>query len=157
MIIATFLFILTRLGVPPRMLALAAGLALIGASSPAAAQDAVVGLWRTPVDGGGTVRIAPCGSDICGVIVDSPRLRAHPDQRDVMNRDAARRDRRLRGLTMLRASPTGANRWGDGWVYNPEDGRTYTGSIELMPDGRLRLRGCVVAPLCRTQVWERIS
>lgn len=131
-------------------------LLLLGASTPTYAQDAsVIGLWRTPVDGGGLVRISPCGGDICGVVVDSPRLRSNPDQRDVRNRDVSRRDRRLRGLNMLRASPTGPGRWGEGWVYNPEDGRTYRGSIERLGDGRLRLRGCVVAPLCRTQIWER--
>lgn len=137
------------------LILLAAMLGLSGAAPSQAQEPGVTGLWRTPVDGGGLVRISRCGTDICGVVVDSPRLRSNPDQRDVRNRDATRRDRRLRGLAMLRASPTGPGRWGDGWVYNPEDGRTYRGSIEQLPDGRLRLRGCVVAPLCRTQIWER--
>jgi len=138
------------------MIAAAAAMAaLVVGASHAGQTEGALGLWRTPVDGGGLVRIARCGADICGTVVDSPRLRAHPDQRDVRNRDAARRDRPLRGLLILRASATGPDRWGDGWVYNPEDGRTYRGSIERLPDGRLRLRGCVVAPLCRTQVWTR--
>lgn len=156
MIITALILLAARLGLPLSRIALAGVLVAVGASSPAMAQD-VVGLWRTPVDGGGTVRISRCGADICGTIVDSPRLRANPDQRDVRNRDAAKRDRRLQGLTMLRASPTGSRRWGDGWVYNPEDGRTYNGSIELAADGTLRLRGCVVAPLCRTQTWSRVQ
>ncbi len=130
-------------------------LALVAPSPPAVQDAAVVGLWRTPVDGGGLVRVSRCGADICGTVVDSPRLRANPDQRDVRNRDASGRDRRLRGLLILRASPTGPSRWGDGWVYNPEDGGTYRGSIERLPDGRLRLRGCIVAPMCRTQIWTR--
>lgn len=135
---------------------LAATVALANASSPVMAQSSsIAGLWRTPVDGGGTVRIAPCGSDVCGTVVSSPRLRANPDQRDARNTDARLRDRPLRGLTILRATPDGAGRWTDGWVYNPEDGKTYRGSLQLTPDGKLRVTGCVVRPLCRTQTWER--
>ncbi len=132
-------------------------LALLAASPPPVQEAGVTGLWRTPVDGGGLVRISRCGADICGTVVDSPRLRANPDQRDVRNREASSRDRRLHGLRILRASPAGPGRWDDGWVYNPEDGRTYRGSIERLADGRLRLRGCVVAPLCRTQIWTRVD
>lgn len=135
--------------------ALAPMLIALLASSPQVQEAGVAGLWRTPVDGGGLVRISRCGADICGTVVDSPRLRANPDQRDVRNRDVSSRDRRLRGLLILRASPTGPSRWGKGWVYNPEDGGTYRGSIERLADGRLRLRGCIVAPVCRTQIWTR--
>ena len=135
------------------LLTIGAALAL---QTPAAAQNSdISGLWRTPVDGGGLVRLAPCGGDICGTVVDSPRLRTHPDQRDVNNRNPDQRDRALRGLRMLRATPAGGGRWGDGWVYTPADGRTYRGSLRLLSSGQLRLTGCVVAPLCRTQTWTR--
>ena len=138
-------------------LALLTAAAALTLQSPAAAQNSdVTGLWRTPVDGGGLVRLTPCGGDICGTVVDSPRLRTHPDQRDVNNRDPDQRHRPLRGLRMLRATPEGGGRWGDGWVYNPEDGRTYRGSLRLLSNGQLRLTACVVAPLCRTQTWTKV-
>lgn len=113
------------------------------------------GLWRTPSDGGSLVRLAPCGRNLCGAIVSSPRLKAHPGQRDVRNADPAKRHRPLKGLRILEVAPGAAGQDGEGWVYNPEDGRTYRGAIRLTPDGRLRLRGCVVRPLCKTQVWVR--
>lgn len=131
---------------------------MIDASTPVMARDArdVVGVWRTPVDGGSTVRITACGPDVCAAVVSSPRLRDHPDQTDARNPDPDKRSRRLQGLMILRASPAGPGRWDNGWIYNPEDGRTYRGSIRLMADGRLQLTGCVVRPLCRSQIWTRV-
>ncbi|HVK82179.1 MAG TPA: DUF2147 domain-containing protein [Verrucomicrobiae bacterium] len=115
------------------------------------------GLWRTPVDGGGLIRIAQCGQAFCGEVVDSPRLRENPDQRDVRNTNEALRNRRLMGLRIIEARSTRPNELNDGWVYNPEDGNTYHGSIRLLPDGRLRVTGCAIWPLCRNQIWTRVS
>ena len=43
-------------------LALLTAAAALTLQSPAAAQNSdVTGLWRTPVDGGGLVRLTPCG------------------------------------------------------------------------------------------------
>jgi uncharacterized protein (DUF2147 family) len=131
---------------------LAAALATTAAAAPASGP---VGVWRTPEDGGSLVRIEPCGDALCGRIVTSPRLRAYPDQTDVRNRDQSLRGRRLRDLVVFKVRPTGPNRWGDGWLYNPVDGGTYKGDMELQNDGSLRLTGCVVAPFCRAQTWRR--
>lgn len=132
-----------------------AALALALAAAPAG--EAVFGLWRTPVDGGSVIRLEPCGASVCGRIVTSPRLRAFPDQTDVRNPDPALRRRALKDLLVLKVSPTGEGRWGDGWVYNPEEGATYRGVMERTADGRLRLKGCVVALLCQTQTWVRLG
>jgi uncharacterized protein (DUF2147 family) len=132
---------------------LLAALLLAGAS--AEAEHPVAGLWRTPTDGGSLVRLEACGRDICGAIVSSPKLKANPDQRDQRNAQPSLRGRPLKGLRILQASPTAPGHWTKGWVYNPEDGKTYQGEIRLLPDGRLKLTGCVVKPLCKTQVWVR--
>lgn len=129
--------------------------ALAAMPPPQTARD-VAGLWRTETDGG-VVRLSACGASLCAEIVDSARLRANPNQQDVRNADASKRSRPLKGLRILQASPEGPGRWADGWVYNPEDGRTYRGSMRLLEDGRMRLTGCVVRPLCRNQTWRRID
>ena len=52
--------------------------------------------------------------------------------RDKNNPDPALRQRRLCGLTVLWGlRPTGPDRWGGGWFYNPDDGKTYNVSAEL--------------------------
>lgn len=132
---------------------------LAGGPSLAAAQSSqtILGVWRTPSDGGSTVRISACGDAVCGQIVSSPALRADPNLRDGRNSDASLRTRRLQGLRILQVRPQGPGRWSDGWVYNPTDGKTYRGSITMTPEGRLRLTGCVVRPLCQTQTWTRVS
>jgi uncharacterized protein (DUF2147 family) len=137
------------------MLALACGLGVLVVD--ARASVSFYGLWRTPVDGGSVVRIEACGERVCGFVVSSPHLETHPDQRDVRNSDPALRDRRIKGLQILDARPVAADALGDGWVYDPEEGSTYSGSVTLLEDGRLRLTGCIFWPLCRSQTWIRIG
>ncbi|WP_426025274.1 DUF2147 domain-containing protein [Brevundimonas sp. TSRC1-1] len=130
--------------------ALAAALA-----SPALAADPT-GLWQTPTNGG-QVRIARCGQALCGTLVTSNHIRADADVRDEHNRDTALRSRTLRNLPMLTGFTGGPTEWRNGSVYNPTDGRTYRGTITMTNDNSLNLRGCVVAPLCKTQTWTRIQ
>lgn len=93
----------------------------------------VVGLWSTAGDEG-LVRIEACGEAICGRATGDPATE---------------------GLLIMKLKPTGPGRWGEGWIHNPNDGRSYRASVSLTPDGRLRLKGCLVGPLCRTQTWTR--
>lgn len=133
------------------MYALALAVALTGAR----AGSDISGVWKTPVDGGSTVRIEPCGEWVCGRVLSSPRLTSFPDQKDVRNRDEALRGRPIAGLLILKLRSLGPNRWGDGWVYNPQDGGTYKGAVDATGARRLRLKGCIVAPFCQTQTWTR--
>ena len=123
-------------------------------AAPAFAGDPT-GLWQTPTNGG-QVRISRCGQALCGVLVTSNSIRANPGELDANNSDRNLRTRTLRNLPMLRGFTGGPTEWRGGSVYNPADGRTYRGTITMDGDNTLRLRGCVVAPLCRTQTWTRI-
>lgn len=127
--------------------------ALVPAGPLAAAE--ITGLWQTP-SRGGEVEISRCGASLCGRLVSSDGLKDDPDLKDVRNRDAALRERRLKGLTILTGFSGGPREWTGGSIYNAEDGKTYSGSITLMGDNSLSLRGCVVAPLCKSQTWTRI-
>jgi uncharacterized protein (DUF2147 family) len=139
--------------------ALALGLALAGAAlgagaaGPARAGD-VTGLWETPVSHG-LIRIERCGEKLCGRSVSSDILDAHPGQSDMKNPDPALRGRPIKGLVILEVSPLGEDRWGQGWIYNPNDGATYHLSLKLDSPTRLKITGCLVAPLCKSQVWLR--
>lgn len=137
----------------PLFLALAASFAAL--ASPALAADPT-GLWQTPTNGG-QVRIARCGQALCGTLVTSDHIRREPAARDENNKDAAQRARTLRGLPMLTGFTGGPSEWRGGSVYNPADGGTYRGTITMTGDNALRLRGCIVAPLCKTQTWTRVQ
>ena len=134
-----------------------ATLAFTAIAGSASAQTAdPTGLWQTPTNGG-QVRISRCGQALCGVLVTSDHIRANPNVQDEHNSDRAQRSRTLRNLPMLRGFTGGPTEWTNGSVYNPADGRTYRGTITMQGDNTLRLRGCVVAPLCKTQTWTRIQ
>ncbi len=110
----------------------------------------VVGLWRTAGDEG-LVRIEACGEAICGRAVDdTPR-------QNVGSHDGGPHDQSVDGQLIMKLKPLGPGHWGDGWIQNPDSGKSYKASITLAPDGRLRLKGCLVVPLCRTQTWTRAS
>lgn len=129
---------------------LAAGLA----AAPALAADAT-GLWQTPTRSG-QVEISKCGASLCGRLVSSEGLKADPALKDVNNANAKLRGRPLKNLTILAGFSGGPTEWTGGSIYNAEDGKTYSASITLDGDSTLKLRGCVVAPLCKTQVWTRL-
>ncbi|HEX8447934.1 MAG TPA: DUF2147 domain-containing protein [Sphingomonas sp.] len=128
--------------------------ALLAAPNPT--PDAVVGTWRTEVRNG-IVAIQRCGPSICGRLVTSDGMKANPALTDANNKDAALRSRPLRGLTILSGfKPSGGGVWSDGTIYNADDGKTY--SARLTPEGadRLKVRGCIFVPLCKTQTWTRV-
>lgn len=118
--------------------------------------DAVVGKWRA-ASKNAVVNIERCGASICGRLTGSDGLRAKPDMLDTNNKDAALRGRKVLGLPMIGgpfAFKDGV--WTGGTVYNPEDGGTYKATLSLTDNDHLKLKGCIVWPLCKTQTWTRI-
>ncbi|MEC9067326.1 MAG: DUF2147 domain-containing protein [Pseudomonadota bacterium] len=137
-----------------RLVAIAA---LLAAAVPAAAgASPITGLWATGSEGG-KVEIYRCGEALCGRIVDARRLRANPDLRDVRNADRSLRNRRLKGLVVLRDFRGGPREWKGGPVYDPESGDgAATGYLTLRADGKLEVKGCKAAIFCRTKTWTRL-
>jgi len=134
-------------------------LALAGAAPvvPAEQPGGITGRWKTETRGG-VVEIQRCGASICGRIVTSDALRTNPALADSRNTNAALRNRPLRGLQILSGFTGGSDGvWSNGTIYNAEDGKTY--SARITPDGpnRLKLRGCVFVPFCKTQTWTRVN
>ena len=132
------------------LLAMGAALALSGA---ARAAD-VTGLWHTTAQGG-VIEIDPCGDSVCGKIVGSPELTAHPDLKDSRNGNPALRSRLLKGLVILQGFHRDGDGWSGGQLYNPPNGATYKGELRLTAPDTLKVTGCIVSPLCQTQIWSR--
>ena len=130
--------------------------ALMAVQNPVSTAESALGTWRTEVREG-IVDIRRCGTSICGKLVTSDGIRADPTLTDRNNKNPALRNRPLRGLPMLSGfKPAEVGVWSDGTIYNAEDGKTY--SARLTPEGadRLKVRGCIFVPLCKTQTWTRV-
>lgn len=126
-----------------RLAVLAAALML--AASPALAGDPVVGTWKTqPDDNGhfGLVRIAPCGSALCGTLTRAFDRAGKPVASASVGRQI-----------VWDMQPDGAGRYGDGQIWAPDRDKTYASKMELSGD-RLKVYGCVLG-ICRGQTWLR--
>jgi uncharacterized protein (DUF2147 family) len=128
--------------------------AFVALATPAFATE-IVGRWLTPTKG--EVEIFKCGTAYCGRLLSSPRLAREPGLLDANNKDAGKRGRKIKGMTFLEGYGGGPTVWSGGKLYNPDDGNTYTGTITAVGADSLKLKGCVIAPLCKTQVWTRIK
>jgi uncharacterized protein (DUF2147 family) len=127
----------------------------VAVASPALAQD-VIGLWQTQTNGG-QVEIARCGNSLCGKLVNSDHIKADPSVKDAKNKDAALRDRPLKNMQMLYDFTGGPTKWTGGKVYNAADGGTYSGTITMTSANSLKLKGCIIAPFCKTETWTRLK
>jgi uncharacterized protein (DUF2147 family) len=135
--------------------------ALLFAAVPASAADApsAVGFWVT-ADHGAVIAISECGDHLCGNLVqfrdDDP-----PDNwpLDIHNPDAARRADPLCNILLmggLMPVPGKPTKWENGWVYDPENGSTYSAEMQLDGPDRLKLRGYLgISLLGRTETWTR--
>ena len=139
---------------------LTALVALLAALTPPCAALAAdpTGTWLTEA-GKSRVKIVRCGNALCGTIV---WLREPNDpntgkpKTDFRNQDATRRNRAMVGIEIvLGMQPSGTSDKWTGEVYNPEDGKTYSGSLTMTGANELSLAGCVLAVLCKSQTWTR--
>ena len=135
------------------MRALAATLAALLLASPALAADPVQGRWIT-AEKDAVITIAPCGAKLCGRI--SKFLVAPPqglDQRDVNNKDASKRSRKLLGMPVLTGFVEDGDEW-RGTIYDPKSGKTYRSILQRKGSNRLTVKGCL-GPFCQTQTWRK--
>ncbi|MBI1685318.1 DUF2147 domain-containing protein [Caulobacter hibisci] len=135
--------------------AILAAVASAAFAVPAMAAD-ISGLWQTETNGG-QVEIARCGNSLCGKLVTSNTIKANPGVKDDKNKDASLRNRPLKGLQLLWGFSGGPEEWTGGKVYKADDGKIYSGTITMLNADTLKLKGCVVAPLCKTQTWTRVK
>jgi len=132
---------------------------MIGLSMLAAAAttspDTAIGRWRTETRNG-IVELERCGASICGRLVSSDGLRTNPNMLDINNKDTALRGRRLMNLQVLGGFRRGDREWSGGTIYNGEDGGTYRATVTPIDADHLKVKGCIIWPLCKSQTWTRI-
>lgn len=119
----------------------------------------ITGRWATQ-GFGSVVEFRPCAgaqATLCGLILWlwEPNDGSGRPRTDRHNPDRALRSRPLIGVEIVRGlRETAPGVWSEGAVYNPDDGRTYTGVVRLR-GGTLELRGCALNVFCQTQTWRR--
>ena len=110
------------------------------------AADQIFGEWWTPGFNARVV-IYECGEVACGKITwlweETPQDIA--DTQPLVGRTI------FSGLKRL-----APYKWGDGRIYNPEDGRSYASNIALLTANTLEVNGCVML-FCKRQVWRRFD
>jgi uncharacterized protein (DUF2147 family) len=142
----------------------AAGFVMMSFGTAWAAPSAVDGLWRSE-DGEGIVSVGPCAAapdDKCGKLVwlKVPLDKKGQPVRDENNPDAALKVRPVCGIEILSGmKPDAKGGFGGGTIYDPEEGKSYKGSMAL--DGAvLKITGVIetpVLPLSGTEAWSRVA
>ena len=113
------------------------GVALASLTAPVFAADAQ-GIWMRG-EGTAKVRIAACGGALCGTVVwlketDGPG--------------------KIGQQVFFDMKSTGANTW-SGSAFNPEDNRTYDGTM-VLSGNHLKTTGCALGGMiCRSVNWTR--
>jgi uncharacterized protein (DUF2147 family) len=141
------------------VLVAATGAKDLAAASPAPAPTpSPEGLWATVDDRSGSeralVRIALVGGQLVGTI---ERIRLRPDERPDPVCAKCRGERqgaRIVGMNILWGHRPESDRWVDGRILDPENGREYSSSVWLADGETLRVRGHW-GPFHRTQTWHR--
>jgi uncharacterized protein (DUF2147 family) len=132
---------------------LLASMMLLAAAPAAAAPASVQGLWLTD-DHKGLIQIAPCGRYLCGKIAKVADTSGNAPKTDIHNPDAGLRSRPLLGLPVLTGFESAGSYW-KGRAYDPKSGKTYRSTVELNPDGSLKVSGCILF-ICQSQRWTRV-
>jgi uncharacterized protein (DUF2147 family) len=145
----------------PKLLALTCVLAASGAEAAesrpaeAGANNAVYGVWRAP-QRDAQVEVAPCeGGAVCGKLLSASRPKSNPELLDIHNKDPAKRHRSMIGQTIFHGFKGGPTKWTGGRLYNPGDGKHYKGTMTLVDHNHLKLKGCAVAFLCKSETLTR--
>ncbi|MGB3338456.1 MAG: DUF2147 domain-containing protein [Devosia sp.] len=131
--------------------------------------DPIEGIWQTLELSETTIAFCPEG--FCGTLskIVVPRegltdeeyaaaLAMPPESfTDVRNPDPTLQSRPMMGLQILTLVPSAKPYVYDGEIYNPEDGNTYSGYVEMLGPDLIRLNGCVLYNIiCQGQDWVRV-
>lgn len=111
------------------------------------------GYWLTK-DNDAKVHVYKKGAELYGKIVDLKEK-----CRDGVPKVDAETKKPTIGLEIVQGFKVdGENKWDDGTVRDPKEGKTYSGSIEMSNSDQLDLRGYVGIKLFgRTSVWQRTT
>jgi len=122
--------------------------ALLGltAATAAEARLPIEGRWAK---GNLQIDIKPCGATLCGTVVKaSPKQQARAERGSGTN---------LVGATLIKQiQPTGPGSY-KARVFVADRNMHANGKIRQLGPNRLAVSGCVLAVVCKSTRWERVS
>jgi uncharacterized protein (DUF2147 family) len=135
------------------------------ATTYAADADDILGVWDNQ-EKDAKIEILKCGNTYCGKItwLKAPNYpegskEGTPGMPKVDNKNP---DKNLRNVPVIglqivhNFSYAGENIWSGGKVYDPKNGRTYSGKLTLVSRSQLNLRGFIgISLIGRTAIWTR--
>lgn len=123
--------------------------------------QSAVGTWKTIDDETGKaksyVEIYEKGGKLYGKVV---KILTKGKENAVCDKCSdSRKNKPILGMEILTAvEPDGKNEWDDGEILDPNKGKTYDVSLELLNADKLKVRGYMgVSLLGRTQYWYRVK
>lgn len=123
------------------------------------AQD-VFGKWRTIDDNTGEARSVVEVFERDGKVYGKIIAITDPDKRDRVCGKCSGDDRNrpLIGLEILKGLEKSGDKYEDGYITDPDNGKRYKSYIELVDENTLKVRGFMgLAIIGRTQIWERVQ
>jgi uncharacterized protein (DUF2147 family) len=129
-------------------------------SLPSSAGSEAAGLWIDHT-GRGAVEIQPCGGKLCGSIawLQDPMDKRGKPLVDSNNPAREKRGRTICGLQILgNITKKGANVWDNGWIYDPDEGKTYDLELKLKSPDTLEVTGYLGSKFfSESYVWKRAT
>lgn len=143
-----------------RLVCKAALIACLLWQSQALAQSApsIAGIWLDD-EGKGAVEITPCGDRMCGKIVwlKNPLSPNGTPWTDKLNPDPTKQLRPVCGLQIIGDAQKNGDKWDGGWIYDPEEGKTWQLELSLKDANTMSVHGyAVVTLLGETSLWTRL-
>ena len=104
----------------------------------------IEGLWKNPI-GSAIIAVGPCGKALCGKVVWASQRGQH---------EVANTTSHVVGTVVL----TDVRPKGRGWsgkLFIPDDNIHVAARLQLLSATQLKLTGCAMLLLCRSQIWTR--
>ena len=126
------------------------------------------GTWLTEAKS--EITIAECPDGFCGdlskIVVPEDIYKANKKAidsigatnfTDQMNKDPSLRSRPILGLQIVTLHAGDKPNIYDGAIYNPQDGNTYSGYVEVLGPDKIKLNGCILYNIiCKGEEWTRV-
>ncbi|MGD9545116.1 MAG: DUF2147 domain-containing protein [Methylocystis sp.] len=110
----------------------------LSASTSANAADAVFGVWVREGHPTDKLEFYDCAGKLCAKGIEPMPDGSPPPE-------------------VLRNAAKTANKHWEGEINDPESGKTYIGKIALDSPTTLTMTGCLVAFLCQSETWTKVS